>query len=59
MGGGGGKYSYISYTVTSMMISALRWAKDDSHFNVLLTVRDKVTGHYHNFLRERKAEVGS
>ena len=32
------------YTVTTRMTSALRWACiDESHFNVSLIVRDKVT----------------
>ena len=41
--GGEGDYTYIdSYTVTTRMTPALRWAAM-SHFNVSLIVRDKVT----------------
>ena len=34
------------YTVTTRMTPALRWAKDVSHLNVSLIVRDKVTRQY-------------
>ena len=39
-------YTY-RYTVTTRMTSALRWAAmPESHFNVPLIVRDKVTRQY-------------
>ena len=44
-GGGEGRrilYTY-RYTVTTRMTPALRWASDESHFNVSLTVTNKVT----------------
>ena len=64
-GGEGGKglwgrgrlYTY-RYTVTTRMIPALRWmGSDESYFNVLLVVRDKVTrlSTNHN-LSEEKGE---
>ena len=43
VGGGGGNFAY-RYAVITRMISALRWGIGESHFNVSLIVRDKVTG---------------
>ena len=42
-GGGEGDYYTYRYTVSTGMTPALRWASDESHFNVSLTVRVKVT----------------
>ena len=41
-GGGGGRLYTYRYTVTTRITSALR-GSDESHFNVSLIVRDKVT----------------
>ena len=42
--GGEGDYHTYRYTVTTRMTPALRWAvMIESHFNVLLIERDKVT----------------
>ena len=41
--GGEGDYYTYRYTVTTRMTPALRWAADESHFNVSLIARDKVT----------------
>ena len=44
MEGGRGRLYTYRYTVATRMIPALRWAAtDESHFNVSLIVRDKVT----------------
>ena len=42
VGGRGRLYTY-RYTVTTRMTPTLRWAAHESHFNVSLIVRDKVT----------------
>ena len=43
-GGGGREMIHYRYTVTTRMTPALRWVcSDESHFNVSLIVRDRVT----------------
>ena len=60
--GGGGTWRLYTYryTVTTRM-TCIKMGSDESHFNVSLIVRDKVTiktvSTNHNFRRERRAEA--
>ena len=58
-GGRGREYTY-HYTVTTRM-TCIKMGSDESHFNVSLIVRDKVTkpSTNHNFWRERRVEAVS
>ena len=63
MGAGGGGGIYLSLHCHHQNDSCIKMGHDESHFNVSLIVRDKVTKecpHWdHNFSRERRAEVDS
>ena len=43
-GGGRGRLYTYRYTVTTGMTPSIKMGSDESHFNVLLIVKDKVTG---------------
>ena len=61
-GGGRGRVYTYRYIVTTRM-TCIKMGSDESHFNVSLIVRDKVTNKTvstnHNFRRERRAEAVS
>ena len=46
-GGGGGESIYLSPHCHHQNDSCIKMGSDESHFNVSLTVRDKVTRHHH------------
>ena len=62
-GGGGGDYIKVyCYIVTTSMTPALKTGSDESYFNVLLIVRDKVPRQCPQtttFSRERRVEAVS
>ena len=51
-----GDYYTCRYTVTTRMTPALKMGSDESHFNVSLVVRDKVTRHCPQTIFEEKGE---
>ena len=60
-GGRGGGIIYLSLHCHHQNDFCIKVASDESHFNVSLIVRDKVTrlSTNHNFSRERRAEADS
>ena len=57
VGGGRGRLYTCRYTVTTTMTPALiKMGSDESRFNILLTVRDKVTRQYLQTQRLKRKE---
>ena len=59
-GGGGGKIIYLSLNCHHQNDSCIKMGSDESHFNVSLIVRDKVTrlSTDHNFLKRKESRSG-
>ena len=55
-GGGRGRLYTYRYTVTTRM-ACIKMGSDESHFNVSLVVRDKVTRHCPQTTSRRRREV--